>query len=57
MSPPETVGFFVIGTNFMQLDFQKMDGLVAAVIQIGKRARPDGRLHERGSLPQDRRDR
>jgi phosphoribosyl-AMP cyclohydrolase len=32
MSPPETVGFFVIGTT-MELDFSKLDGLVAAVIQ------------------------
>jgi phosphoribosyl-AMP cyclohydrolase len=39
MSPPETVGFFVIGTNFMELDFSKLDGLVAAVIQDWKSGR------------------
>ena len=39
MSPPETVGFFVIGTNFMELDFTKLDGLVAAVIQDWKTGR------------------
>ena len=36
MSPPETVGFFVMGTT-MELDFSKLDGLVAAVIQDRKR--------------------
>src|SRR6202158_6000829 len=39
MSPPETVGFFVIGANHMQLDFSKLDGLVAAVIQDWKTGR------------------
>ena len=38
MSPPETVGFFVIGTT-MELDFSKLDGLVAAVIQDWKTGR------------------
>jgi phosphoribosyl-AMP cyclohydrolase len=38
MSPPETVGFFVIGTT-MELDFSKLDGLVAAVIQDWKSGR------------------
>src|ERR1051326_2561672 len=43
MSPPETVGFLFIGTNLqeqvMQLDFSKLDGLVAAVIQDWKTGR------------------
>src|ERR1043166_3163525 len=43
MSPPETVGFLFIGTNLqeqvMELDFTKLDGLVAAVIQDWKTGR------------------
>ena len=39
MSPPETVGFFFIGANLMKLDFSKLDGLVAAVIQDWKSGR------------------
>ena len=39
MSPPETVGFFISGANFMELDFSKLDGLVAAVIQDWKTGR------------------
>ena len=39
MSPPETVGFFFMGANLMKLDFSKLDGLVAAVIQDWKSGR------------------
>ena len=56
--PAGNGGLFRYRKQLMELDFTKLDGLVAAVIQDWKtRPRPDGRLHERGELPQDGRDR
>ena len=54
--PAVPAGFFIVAR--MNLDFQKSDGLVTAVIQDhAYRPRPHGRLHERGGLPHDRGDR